>query len=70
MDLQCRKGRSGFASALAKTVGALAALALAVLIPLSAAAQPASRETLPRLTQVTHEAAPVRSPTTRARSSR
>jgi len=55
MDLQCRRGRSGLASVLEKTVGALAALALAVLIPLSAAAQPASRGTLPRLTQVSHD---------------
>jgi len=55
MDRESRRGRGGLASALAKTVGALAALALAVLIPLGAAAQPASRGTLTRLTQVSHD---------------
>src|SRR5205823_2822055 len=55
MDLQCRTGRSGPAGVLAKTIGVVAALGLAVLVPLSASAQPASRGTLVRLTQVSHD---------------
>jgi hypothetical protein len=55
MDLQSRTGRSRLASALAKTLGLTVVLALATLIPLGAAAQPASRGTLPRLTQVSHD---------------
>jgi hypothetical protein len=53
MDLQHR--RRGLASVLSRSAAVLAASALVILVPLGASAQTASRGTLPRLTQVSHD---------------
>jgi hypothetical protein len=70
MNSQPQTGHRRLTTALAKAVGLLAALAVAVLVPLGASAQSPSRGALPRLTQLSHDRCATHSPTTRARSSR